>query len=857
MNTRLQLRKYAQQTGKFFGLGIVRPQLAPQKERYRFVFVLAFLLMLAVFVPLVVIDHGYFLYYGDYNSQQVIFYRYVHDAIRDGNVSWDWGTDLGTDFTGSYAFYILGSPFFWLTLPFPSGAVIYLMPVLLALKTAVAALTAYAYIRRFVKTPNAAVIGALLYAFSGFQAYNVFFNHFHDFTAFFPLVLLAFEQRIQDNRRGAFALAIALCAVINYFFLSGIVTFLVIYFFVRVPCRDFKITLRKFISLMIEAVIGVALAGFILLPAYYGVISNTRLGGILYGEDMVMYSDKTRILRIIQSFFMLPDPPARVNLFPSDLGRWASIAGYLPLFSMAGVIAFIREKGGHWAKHIIIVCMVAAFIPILNTSFYLFNSSYYARWYFMPILIMAMMTAYAIDNRAVSLKKGVPAVTLFTLGFLLISRLPSKDGDAVVYGKIAQYPELFYIQIGVSLLMLVGLIVLIYVLSRRRNFLRIAVTMTSAAVFLCMGATVWYGFGEGYGNFAPFTADYSAHEKFIDRVIDGDDNITLPEDGTDEFFRVDSSDATDNWPMLWGYSTMRSFQSVVNGSIMEFYQNLGLERDVATRIDTSYYALRGVLSVKYYFNQKKDDQIGASVIPITGFSYYDSQNGFDIYKNDNYVPMGFAYEYYMTEDDLKNYSTMQKTNVLADALILTDEQASKYTGYISDYTNMFTASATSYTAACDKRRSMSCSSFVKDTNGFTATISLANQRLVFFSVPYDAGWSAQVNGKTVDVENVSGGLMAVAVPKGESTIVFSYHTQGRTSGLTLTFAGIFALLVYLAAANRVFPAAKEPFTGPQYDYDSRFDENGFLVRTHVAASDEQTDAQPPQPTDERSEDDAP
>ena len=76
------------------------------------------------------------------------------------------------------------------------------MPVLLALKYGVASLTAYAYIRRFVKTPNAALIGALLYAFSGFQAYNVFFNHFHDVTAFFPLLLLALEQRVVDGRRG-------------------------------------------------------------------------------------------------------------------------------------------------------------------------------------------------------------------------------------------------------------------------------------------------------------------------------------------------------------------------------------------------------------------------------------------------------------------------------------------------------------------------------------------------------------------------------------------------------------------------------------------------------------------------------
>ncbi len=46
-------------------------------------------------------------------------------------------------------------------------------------------MTGYAYIRRFVRSPRAAAIGAMLYAFSGFQAYNIFFNHFQDVTAFF------------------------------------------------------------------------------------------------------------------------------------------------------------------------------------------------------------------------------------------------------------------------------------------------------------------------------------------------------------------------------------------------------------------------------------------------------------------------------------------------------------------------------------------------------------------------------------------------------------------------------------------------------------------------------------------------
>ena len=52
---------------------------------------------------------------------------------------------------------------------------------------------AYALLRRFVR-PDYALIGGILYAFSGFSIYNVFFNHFHEAIIYFPLMLLGLER---------------------------------------------------------------------------------------------------------------------------------------------------------------------------------------------------------------------------------------------------------------------------------------------------------------------------------------------------------------------------------------------------------------------------------------------------------------------------------------------------------------------------------------------------------------------------------------------------------------------------------------------------------------------------------------
>jgi len=120
-------------------------------QQYLTVFVCAFLLMLAIMLPFVLMDGGYFIYIGDYNCQQIPFYIEANESIRNGELMWNWNTDLGSNFIGSYAFYLIGSPFFWLTLLLPMDWVAESIPFLIVLKTAVAATTGYGFLKRFLK----------------------------------------------------------------------------------------------------------------------------------------------------------------------------------------------------------------------------------------------------------------------------------------------------------------------------------------------------------------------------------------------------------------------------------------------------------------------------------------------------------------------------------------------------------------------------------------------------------------------------------------------------------------------------------------------------------------------------------
>lgn len=91
------------------------------RSRYWQVFWLCFAVAAALFLPHCIIDgmNGDFFHYaGDFNDQQISFYSYANNFVKQGG-SFSWATDLGSGFVNSYSFYLCGSPFFWLTLLLP------------------------------------------------------------------------------------------------------------------------------------------------------------------------------------------------------------------------------------------------------------------------------------------------------------------------------------------------------------------------------------------------------------------------------------------------------------------------------------------------------------------------------------------------------------------------------------------------------------------------------------------------------------------------------------------------------------------------------------------------------------------
>lgn len=769
------------------------------KKYWHKAFLLGLGLSFLFFLPFLIYDGGLFLYYGDFNVQQITFYQMIHDSILGGNMGWSHTTDLGANIIGSYTFYLLGSPFFWITLLFPSQAVPYLMAPLLMLKFACASLTGYIFLRRYVRNKNFAVIGGLLYAFSGFSIYNIFFNHFHEAIVIFPLLLAAVDEYMDSRRRGVLGLAVFASCVCNYYFFAGQVVFVLIYWLVRLLSGSYKISLRDFLRMAFEVVAGFAATAFLLFPTVLAVIQNPRVDNAPNGWGALLYSSNQRYMHILESFFFPPDIPARPNFTPDSNAKWASVAAWLPLFSMTGVIAFLQtKKYTNWLKRLLWILFLMAFVPILNSLFQLLNAAYYARWFYMLTLMLVLATVVSLETfktdwrRALTWTGGITVAILVAIGFMP-NTITADSGESVTTYGLMQYPDRFWAYGAIALVSL-GVLALLLKLMRRNRKRFIRCTYVALGIISVVYSSYLLVLGKTQG--------YSSHDFILPYVLNKGSQISLPDQDS---VRSDFYQTMDNLAMFWQVPTIQAFHSIVPGSIMEFYPSIGVTRDVGSRPETDVYGLRSFTSTRYLFDYLYDgdsfvDAQGNTAMP--GWEYYGTQNGFSIWENQFCIPMGFTYDKFITEEQYYNCTESRRHLLLLKAMVLEPSQMAKYadvTGSVA-YEGDFTYTEEAYKQDCLQRRQTVCTDFQYDNTGFRANIDLTGKesQLVFFSVPYEAGWSACVNGQQVEVEKVNIGFMAVKVPGGmKSKICFYYETPGLKAGLLVTGAAVLVFAAYL------------------------------------------------------------
>lgn len=721
----------------------------------------------------IICGNGIFTVRDDFNVQQIPFTFLAANSVSGGIDGWCWNLDLGTSLINGLSFYNLGSPFLWVALIFPVKLFPYVVGFLYILKYAVAAVFSYLYIKLFVNDSKYAVIGALLYSFSGFQATNLLFYHFHDVVAFFPLLLYGLEKLMREKKQyQLFVFAVFINCFLNYYFFVQECVFLVIYFLFRFfQIKDLKKMFLDLVKCCSSALLGVMMAAALFLPNIFYILKSTRSKGIITLYDSL---PEARFILLILKGLLFPGEAMHDHSSVLN-SQWSSTAAYLPLVGLSLVIAYILTKKD-WLSRICVFLITVSFIPLFSSGFLLFTENS-RRWWFMMVLIFAAVSARVIENfKEYKVSSGVAVNAVLAIAFYLAVRFLPWDGinlESVLYHPLRL---LFYLA-----LVLGGLLVVFIASKTDVKFNKSCFNGILAFVMIfsivTTGSTLYF-----YKRNSTEPKEYYTQIKL---------GAALPEN--DAQYRYDLSDNV--LTMTGKAAGLSSFSSTVSGGIIEFDLLFDYYDWVIRMNKNSVNGLSELLGGKYTVSEQlAEADTLTDTVKADGKTYYVTEKPA--------CPIGFRVNRYITAESLSSVDLQKRAQVLMSSAVVSNDDIKKVKSVLSEFAPDNTKDIGELNNSIAKTVEGAVSGFKRNNRGFSCECSYTQDSFIYYTVPYDKGWTAYVDGEKTEIIN-SGGMMLLPVLKGKHHIEFSYSTPYFKIGFLISVSA-WILFISLAVFNKVY-----------------------------------------------------
>jgi uncharacterized membrane protein YfhO len=88
-------------------------------------------------------------------------------------------------------------------------------------------------------------------------------------------------------------------------------------------------------------------------------------------------------------------------------------------------------------------------------------------------------------------------------------------------------------------------------------------------------------------------------------------------------------------------------------------------------------------------------------------------------------------------------------------------------------------------------------------NHITGSVEAGGDRMLFFSIPYDKGWTLKIDGKPAKIEKVNIGFIGTRIGKGLHSIELKYFTPGLFAGIVLSLIGLASYIALIVFRKRI------------------------------------------------------
>lgn len=663
---------------------------------YSFLFIIVYLI---VFIPLSIrnLNIGFTGLFTDGFTQHVIFMRDYIGNIKDFIFNdssfplFDLNLGLGADTIASYGYYGLFDPFNIISIILPLKWIEFSYYLILFIKLYLSGLFFLLFAKKILlKNKWALVSSSLLYVFNSCMLLSVLRHPiFAGIFMILPLVLLG-AYKIIVKEKPYILIFSTLYAVLSQFYLYAYIAF-GFEIFVLIKSYIGKDNKKEYFKNIIKTnlyfLLGSLLGSFVLLSELYAVIN----GGRSSGNVMINYSTGYYATLIFGQ--LLPTP---VMSYSNSIGNF--------LATILVIIFIICIKKEKWLKTWLCIQLPLLLVSIFGYALSLF-SYVNNRWAFIIIVPICLIVGLMIEN-VKEIKREDLNKALKICSYMFI----------IALALALNYLVKNYLRINIIFSFLLrGLIIFIFLLLilliNRYNFNKIKIksydSYSFSKYFIKVNVILIFLFN--IGMCFCLTDGY-----VINKYYNNEFNSSLIEDNS--FYRVSKYGFAGNFvkhanDSIYGnYSSTFFYNSVNNSNILDFVDFFNINNENA---NVGYngvgkrYILETISGVKYYISKESENRNSPY-----NFSYYDSyksirlddkdlniiydklqkDNGKYVYEenkiyiNNNYLPLGFVYNQYVTKSDLNTLTPLERQTYLSKAIILdkNSDYASKYNYKIHD-----------------------------------------------------------------------------------------------------------------------------------------------------------------------------
>lgn len=635
-----------------------------------------FLIYTVVFVPLFALAFLAFpvsgrtlLWQADtvsqYYPRAVYFVDYIRDLVSSflsGNFElpmYDFRLGFGGEVTYSL------EPLYFLFALFGREHVEFTYCLLVFLRFYLAGITSSIFCLYFKKDYVTTFVASCVYVFCGFSFFGgARHTMFMIQMILFPLLILAIEEILRKRRWYLCTIFVAVSLLSNYYFLYMSTIGMGIYFLVRFFCREEKEerTVKNFFgrafTICGSYLLGAAMSCIVLATTFGLYVGSGRSGSAVIQTPSLFFYQQDWLVRLFLTFPTTANSP----------GQWLKL-GFLPIAFLAVVFLFGR-KGRKELKLLSVISVILMAFPLFAFIFSGF-STITNRWCYMVALLVAYIVADCLPQmREMTAKDKRLCVAVIGL-----------YGCVVFFGysHATRYMKLAFVFLAATY---AGLMLM----QKDSRYVRY---VAKQSILILM--TVVMVFANGY---LLFGADGVVTEYMkpgaTQRRAENTPLRAVSELGDDSFYRSATPQldySTISSSIMFDYNTISMFNSTLNGSIMEYLEQMGSTGYSVTQLFglSNRTFLNALAAVKYYaYYDEPARPLPYGYEPVLETELDGKRT--TVCENQYALPLGYTYSEAISEEELEQYDVLERQEVLMQRVMLKDADAQGTDGIASTLT---------------------------------------------------------------------------------------------------------------------------------------------------------------------------